>query len=544
MARQVELTIGVDVGGTKIAAGVVDPAGTVIDEVRVSTPATTAEAVETGHRHRRRATGGQAHRSTAVGVAIAGFVDESRVDTALRAQPADGGASPADLLARGDRSAGASSRTTRTRRPGASSASAAGGAARTWSCSPSAPVWAAASSSDDRLLRGAFGSAGEVGHVRMVPDGLPCGCGNRGCWEQYSSGIGADQRGPGARPESPGACRPPARPRRGRRRGHQRTHGHARPPPRATPRRSACSPRSAAGSGRGSPTSPTSSTRPPSSSGAGCPRPATCCSQPAREAYAGAPVRPAAHRPHLKIVGAPSWGTRPVLVGAADLAPDIRDPSGSRPASTSAAPRSPPGSSTLTGGCSPGPAVPRRPRTAGRSRRSSPTSSRSFGPGTTSPPSASGPRGSSTPDGLEGAVRPAPRLARRALRDGVTRRLGLPVVVENDANAAAWAEWRFGAGRGEDHLVCVTLGTGIGGGIVSDGPGPARPLRDGGRVRAHGRRPGRPPLRVRQPRLPGAVRLGQRPRPGGAGAGPRRLAGDGPADASGPAATSTPWSVR
>jgi glucokinase len=65
----------------------------------------------------------------------------------------------------------------------------------------------------------------------------------------------------------------------------------------------------------------------------------------------------------------------------------------------------------------------------------------------------------------------APHLAWRnePLRNGVTQALGLPVVVENDANAAAWAEWRFGAGRGETRLVCVTLGTGIGGGIVLDG---------------------------------------------------------------------------
>ncbi len=74
-------------------------------------------------------------------------------------------------------------------------------------------------------------------------------------------------------------------------------------------------------------------------------------------------------------------------------------------------------------------------------------------------------------DAARARVRFAPHLAWRdePLRDALTGVLGLPVVVENDANAAAWAEWRFGAGRGESHLVCVTLGTGIGGGIVLDG---------------------------------------------------------------------------
>ena len=65
----------------------------------------------------------------------------------------------------------------------------------------------------------------------------------------------------------------------------------------------------------------------------------------------------------------------------------------------------------------------------------------------------------------------APNLSWRdePLRDAVAARVGLPVVVENDANAAAWAEHQFGAGRGEPHLVVVTVGTGIGGGIVLDG---------------------------------------------------------------------------
>ena len=65
----------------------------------------------------------------------------------------------------------------------------------------------------------------------------------------------------------------------------------------------------------------------------------------------------------------------------------------------------------------------------------------------------------------------APNLAWRdeRLRESLEERLGLPVVVENDANAAAWAEVQFGAARGETHVVILTIGTGIGGGVVLDG---------------------------------------------------------------------------
>ena len=65
----------------------------------------------------------------------------------------------------------------------------------------------------------------------------------------------------------------------------------------------------------------------------------------------------------------------------------------------------------------------------------------------------------------------APNLAWRdvGLAAHVSSALGLPVVVENDANAAAWGEARFGAGREKRFVVCVTVGTGVGGGIVVDG---------------------------------------------------------------------------
>jgi len=74
-------------------------------------------------------------------------------------------------------------------------------------------------------------------------------------------------------------------------------------------------------------------------------------------------------------------------------------------------------------------------------------------------------------DADRSTVRFSPHLAWRhePLREAVAGRVGLPVAIENDANAGAWAEYRFGAGRGVAVLACVNLGTGIGGGLVVDG---------------------------------------------------------------------------
>jgi glucokinase len=58
---------------------------------------------------------------------------------------------------------------------------------------------------DGRLVRGASGFAGEIGHVIVEPDGPPCGCGNRGCWEQVASGHAIARAGRAAiaaRPDS------------------------------------------------------------------------------------------------------------------------------------------------------------------------------------------------------------------------------------------------------------------------------------------------------------------------------------------------------
>jgi glucokinase len=72
---------------------------------------------------------------------------------------------------------------------------------------------------------------------------------------------------------------------------------------------------------------------------------------------------------------------------------------------------------------------------------------------------------------LDGVMRFAPNVAWREfpLRERVEAGVGLPAYVDNDANVAAWGEHRFGAGRGSSHMLLVTVGTGIGGGIVSGG---------------------------------------------------------------------------
>ncbi len=55
------------------------------------------------------------------------------------------------------------------------------------------------------------------------------------------------------------------------------------------------------------------------------------------------------------------------------------------------------------------------------------------------------------------------------LRNDLFNLLNFEIFVENDANAAAWAEYRFGAGQGESHVIILTIGTGLGGGLVIDG---------------------------------------------------------------------------
>lgn len=72
----------------------------------------------------------------------------------------------------------------------------------------------------------------------------------------------------------------------------------------------------------------------------------------------------------------------------------------------------------------------------------------------------------------DGAIHYAPnipRLIRVPLREALADALSVPVIVDNDANVAAWGEVCHGAARGVAYGLVITLGTGVGGGIISEG---------------------------------------------------------------------------
>jgi glucokinase len=187
----VTLAIGVDVGGTKVAAGVVDEDGRIIAKLKRSTPAASppqteqaiADAVTELLAHHQV----KGNRVEAIGLGAAGFVDSARAtmlfapNLAWRDEPLKQRVE--ERLGREvvvDNDANASAW-----------AEARFGAARGYRDVMLVALGTgigAAIIIDGELYRGRWGMAGEPGHVRVVPDGRLCGCGNRGCWEQYCSG--------------------------------------------------------------------------------------------------------------------------------------------------------------------------------------------------------------------------------------------------------------------------------------------------------------------------------------------------------------------
>jgi glucokinase len=199
------LTIGVDIGGTKVAAGVVDEDGRILTRVRRDTPARdsrkTQEVIAACIVELCAD-----HEITAVGLGAAGFVDAARStvlfapNLAWRNEPLRAALEQragVPVVVENDANAAAWGETrfgaghgqphtvTLTVGTGLGGGIVLGG----------------------QLYRGAFGVAAEMGHINLVPDGRPCGCGNHGCWEQYASGRALVREARELATATPGAAR-------------------------------------------------------------------------------------------------------------------------------------------------------------------------------------------------------------------------------------------------------------------------------------------------------------------------------------------------
>ncbi|HEX4473008.1 MAG TPA: ROK family glucokinase [Nocardioides sp.] len=180
------LTVGIDIGGTKVLGAVVDPAGTVVAVERRPTEGHDVRAVEdtivdvvSGF--------AEEYDVAAVGIGAAGFVDVTRTIVMfsphldwrrepLRAKVAERVRLPVVVDNDANTMALAECRF------------GAGRGHRFVLCVTLGTGIGGALVLDNRVYRGANGMAGEFGHIQVVPDGHRCECGNRGCWEQYASG--------------------------------------------------------------------------------------------------------------------------------------------------------------------------------------------------------------------------------------------------------------------------------------------------------------------------------------------------------------------
>ena len=181
------LSIGVDIGGTKIAAGVVDEDGGIIAATTRSTPATDAELIEAGVADAVAELRAE-HEVVGVGVGAAGFVSADRRTVRFAANLAWRQRPLADEL----------ERLTGLPVVVENDANAAGWAEYRFGAATEAKHMlmvtlgtglGGAIVLDGQLIRGGDGFAGEVAHMIAVPDGQWCGCGRKGCLEQYTSGT-------------------------------------------------------------------------------------------------------------------------------------------------------------------------------------------------------------------------------------------------------------------------------------------------------------------------------------------------------------------
>lgn len=182
-------TLGIDIGGTKIAGGIVDEKGNVLHEFRAETPSDSNnidEVIAVMYRNALQIT----KDIIGIGIGVPGFVSEDRrtinfapnirwIDYPLAANVEKIVNDELPIYVEND-------------------ANVAGWAEFIFGVAKDADDMVmltvgtglgGAIVQNNKLLKGRWGAAAEIGHMRLIPHGIPCGCGLRGCWEQYASGT-------------------------------------------------------------------------------------------------------------------------------------------------------------------------------------------------------------------------------------------------------------------------------------------------------------------------------------------------------------------
>ena len=178
--------IGIDIGGTKIAGALVSEAGQIIRELKVPTPASDVDAIADAvvALVEELSVGEQV---IAAGIAAAGFIDADRANIVYapnlswRNEPFKAKlASRLSMPVFIDNDANAAG--------WAEYRFGAGAGVKHMVMLTVGTGVGGAVIVDGHMLRGGFGIAAELGHINMVPDGVLCGCGQKGCLESYGSG--------------------------------------------------------------------------------------------------------------------------------------------------------------------------------------------------------------------------------------------------------------------------------------------------------------------------------------------------------------------
>ncbi len=182
--------IGIDLGGTKIAAGIVDEAGTIIARHEMASDLDDGDSVAKQIAELVAALGSKTELG--IGIGAAGIVDYA---TGHYAFGPNTGLHDLDLAQMVAKETGAHVRLDNDANCAAWAEHrfGVGRGTRNFMCVTLGTGIGGGFVIDGHRFRGAHGGAAEIGHVLVAPDGPPCGCGRRGCWEQFASGLAMER---------------------------------------------------------------------------------------------------------------------------------------------------------------------------------------------------------------------------------------------------------------------------------------------------------------------------------------------------------------